>query len=436
MRCVMRDMSEEKNILVVAYVFPPIPYAGTHRTVRLLRGMKDRNIRTHVLTIKTYDDIPNDNDLLRKIPDDITIHRTPLIDPWRRFQNWKKTNHSIYGFRYIVKVVSALLRFIIFPDHMVLWVPFAVYKGLHIIRRNHIDTIYVSSPPHSTQLIGYLLKKITGKRLVIDFRDPIVGNVGSKSLNDPTDFISKIESRLIQAYELCIVNHADSVIVNTETHRSELSRRYNRGSHPNIVTVHNSYDPDDYKNARKITCNQYTIAHVGSVYGTRKADILFQALRILEQEFFPDALKIHVLFVGLNDGALEQSVKSYSVEKYVTIRKFVPHREAVSVMVSADMLLLIKMTGPNSFGQIPGKFFEYLGAGRKILCLGPRESEVAGIIKKMDVGYNVDDDLDELVSILRSEYKAFLEGKNRQTTGRDVANYSAGQMAKRISDLF
>lgn len=429
-------MKAHKNVLIIAYVFPPIAYAGTYRTLRLLRGIQDENMELHVLTIKRYEDIANDQHLLGKVPRSVRIHRTPIVDPWRTFQIWKKNNSSAPGFRYIVKIVSTLLKPITFPDHMVLWAPFAVLKGLEIINENSIDTIYVSSPPHSTQMIGYILKRITGKRLVIDLRDPIIGNVGSPTLNNPIDLASRIESRMHKAYERHIVNTADAVIVNTSTHRSELIERYGQRLVSRLVTIHNSYDPDDYRDSQKKTYDKFTIAHVGSVYGSRKADILFRALRILEQEVSPDKLKINVLFVGLNDSDLGQAVKDHGVEHYVTIRNLVPHAEAISIMTSAHMLLLIKMTGRNSIGQIPGKFFEYLGTGNKILCLGPAKSEVAEIMRQNDMGFTVDDDVEELVRILRNEYRAFLKQEPQKSTGINSTEYSAAVMAKRIAELF
>lgn len=422
-----------KKILMINYVFPPIPYAGTYRSLRLCREFQKRGIETHILTINVYNDIPNDNTLLEKVPKQVLIHRTPIIDPWRWFQRWKKQHENMWGFKYINKIASILLWFFCLPDHMILWAPFALARGIKIIRKYHIDTVYVSSPPHSTQIIGLFLKKITGIKLIADLRDPIVDNVYDIRLDRPYNLQARIEKCLKGGLERWIVGCADKIVVNTETHRREMLERHGKDI---FVTIRNSFDKDDFNGINGTRYDVFTIAHVGSIYGLRHPDILLKALKRFEQITCNGQLRLQIIFAGLNDSYLMESVKLYGVEKYVKIMPLVPHREAIEIMMRSHLLLLIKAMGPGSLGQIPGKFFEYIGTGNKILFLGSARSEVADIIREMNAGYIFEHDENGIIDMLSREYGAFLEGDSRRLASMDIEKFSSEHMADKMIDLF
>jgi glycosyltransferase involved in cell wall biosynthesis len=419
-----------KKLLIIAYVFPPIPYAGTYRTLRLCRGLDGMGTETHVVTIRTYKDIPNDFDLLSTVPQNITVHRTPIVDPWRRYQAVKAKYQSVKGFRYLNKIITSILWFFTVPDHMIFWVPFAFFKAYGIIRKYGVETVYISSPPDSSHLVGILLKKFFQIRLVADLRDPIVGNIAEVNLIKPQDLRSKILKNIKNRLEKMVIRSSDKVIVNTETHRRELSRIF---PSEKFITIRNSYDRQDYEDINSTKFDIFTIAHVGSIYGLRRPDVLFDAIKRLVQDQAPVHPNIQILFVGLNSDYLAEAAKKAGIESMVKISPMVSHREAIEIMVRSHILLLIKATGEGSLGQIPGKFFEYMGTGNSILCLGPRQSEVADIIQSLQLGITAEDDPDEVYTFIKKEYEAYKEGKVR-TTSSDIAQYSSERMAKKILD--
>ena len=424
--------SSVKKLLVISYAFPPIPYSGSHRIIRICKGLARLSVEVHALSINIDDNIPNDYDLLEQLPESVIIHRTPIIDPWLKYQKWKKINRERKGFRYVNKVLSFLLRLITIPDHQIFWIPFAVVHGRKIIKKHHIKTILISSPPNSSQLIGYFLKKITKVKWIADFRDPIVGNIAATHLIKPKDFMSKFENRVLIALEKVVVKNADIGIANTETHHKELTKNFNTDK---FVTIRNSFDEDDYKRISGEKYEKLTIAHLGSMYGLRKADVLFKAIKELEGSVAPEPLNLQVLFVGLNDPRLKQQVCDYGVEKYVEIKGMVLHKKAIEIMVKSHLLLLIKATGEGSYGQIPAKFYEYLGTKNKILCLGPEESEVAGIIRSLCVGYVIENDLNETFEVLKLEYEKYMKRNHEVSKNIDMSEYSCYSMGYQIALL-
>ena len=421
-----------EKILIIAYPFPPIPYSGTYRIIRICKGLSRLGVEVHALSIKIDDNIPNDYDLLKKLTNDINIHRTYIPDPWLLYQQWKKNNKDRKGFKYINKILSLLLRLITIPDHQIFWIPFAVFHGRKIIRKHHIKTILISSPPNSSQLIGYFLKKMTKVKWLSDFRDPIVGNIAATHLINPTDFMSKVENRILIELEKLVIKNADIAIANTETHRKELTEKFKTNK---FITIRNSFDEDDYKGLSKEKYNKFTIAHIGSMYGLRKADILFNAVKKLEESIGPEVLKLQILFVGQGVDALKRSVNNHGVEKYVEMKGMVPHKEAIQIMMRSHLLLLVKATGEGSLGQIPAKFFEYLGTMNKILCIGSKKSEVAGIINELGMGYVIGSNISKLSKVLSNEYAFFVDGDNKYLTGTNIDKLKSDYMIKKIKNL-
>lgn len=420
----------KNKVLVIAYVFPPIAYAGTFRSLRLVQNLTGHGIEPHVLTIKQYDDIHNDPALLSRVPNDVKIYRTGIIDPWRKFQTFKKKYKDAHLFGLINKIISIVLTIITFPDHMVLWVPFAVFRSLKIINDNNIKHVYVSSPPHSTLLIGYILKKIKDIKFIADLRDPILGNVGDSDMYPSSRLSARIKHRLLARFERIILGAADTVITNTYTHQEQLKERLKSNK---FHAIHNSFDRNEYQHDTKERFKEFTIAHIGSIYGSRRAGVLFRAIRLLKDHFSPEPLRLKILFVGMNEGHLYEEIRSSDVHTYVTLKGQVPHRDALSIMMQSHVLLVVKMTGRESLGQIPGKFFEYLGTGNTILCIGPRESEISRIIDELDVGYTVEDNEKELFEILKKEYERFLHGPYKKDRNASIERFSAERMAQHIA---
>ena len=387
----------------------------------------------HSLSINIDDRIPNDYNLLSKLPKEINIHRTHIFDPWQRYQVWKNKQKELAGLkRYLNKFVSMIMQLITIPDHQIFWIPFAFIRARKIIKKHNIKNVLISSPPVSSLLTGCLLKRFADINFIADLRDPIVGNIAQVNLINPKGFFDKLERLVLGFIEQIIVKCADIVVTNTETHNQEMKNKFKIDK---FVTIRNAFDEDDYKNIKAEKYDKFTISHLGSMYGLRKADILFKAIKKLEKIIMPDELNLQLLFVGSSDRCFQQSVSNYGVEKYVRILARVPHKNALEIMLNSHMLLLVKATGKGSLGQIPAKFFEYLGTKNRIICLGPEKSEVAGLIQENNVGITVEKDVEALADFLISSYKIFLKKEQLSIENKNICNFNSEQMANKFIKL-
>lgn len=420
------------KLLIITYPFPPIPYSGTYRTVRMCKGLIKLGMEVHVLSINADDRIPNNYELLAKLPKSLKVHRTYIFDPWLRYRKWRKKRDKLELHSYVDRIAALFMKIITLPDHQIFWIPFATLRSMKIIKQYGIQNVLISAPPNSSLFIGYFLKLFKKVKFIADLRDPIVGNIAQVNLINPVDILSKIEKKSLICIERIIITNADVVITNTETHRQEMKEKYRQDK---FYTVRNSFDKDDYKGIRIDKYGKFTISHIGSMYGLRKADLFLQAIKLLETKVSPMPLNLEVLFVGQSDGSIEKAISKYGVEKYVAIQPPVAHRKAIEIMTRSHLLLLVKEMGEGGSSQIPAKFYEYLGTGNPILCIGTKESEVANLIRESQAGYVEENDFEKLAEVLEKLLSTLPKYSIYSSNKSHFNEFDNIRMAKQILNL-
>jgi glycosyltransferase involved in cell wall biosynthesis len=421
---------ERKKLLIIAYVFPPIAYAGTYRTLRLCKYLSRLGYQVHVLTIKAQKDLHNDPGLLDNIKDKVDVYRTETIDIWRFYNKFKKRFLKTKTGRVIDRILSFAVEILSQPDHMNLWIPFAVKAGIKIIKKHHLKIIYTTSPPHSQLISGYLLKKITGISWIADLRDPIQFNIASANWK-------RIEKTANFFLEKLTVRNADAIITNTKSALNDLKGKYKKN---NIFHIPNSFDEDDFNKPINHKYSKFTISHIGTIYRFRNTEPLFQAISALNKAGAINPEGFVLKFVGLNDNLLKKTIAKYDLQPYVEIVSMVEHSQAIEIMKKSHMLLLIKGFDKNGLGQVPGKLYEYLGSGNPIMYIGPEESEASEIIADTDSGYIVGNDVFKIKDTIYNEFSFFRESgtRDRLSVAENAifSRYASLEMANKFNRVF
>jgi len=417
-----------RTILMIAYVFPPISYAGTFRSLRLVKYLSKIGYNISVLTLKEQSDLDNDYSLLKSVPNKVRVIRTRTIDIWRSYNKIRWRIKKLPFGNFLDHLINYLVYVFSTPDHMILWIPFAIWAGYRLSRKEKYDFIYTSSPPHSSQMIGWFLSKLTGAKWVADFRDPIVDDLDSASW----DFLEK---RIYIFLEEIILRRANVVVANTNILAEKLRKRY-----PNscIVAIHNSFDEDDFREKCVRKYAKFTLSHIGSMYNTRKADIIFSAVNRLDKMGAIEHKNFQILFVGINNPELSKTAVKYGVEQYLKIMKKTNHTKALEIMKCSHMLLLIKGLGNNSEGQVPGKLYEYIAAKTPVLCIARKESEAAKIITLTRSGKVFDYNSKDAADFILGQYQLYLTNR-KYYEGFDawqIEKFSSKNMALRFKGIF
>lgn len=411
-------------MLIVAYVFPPIAYAGTHRTLRFCRYLPQNGWAPYVITIKEASDLDNDHRLLDRLPKDFQVYRTRTIDFWRM---WRKRSEArearrpkpekggppqggptgnFSGVKWLSKIKTFLWEMVTIPDHMVFWLPFAIFKGLRILGKEKCDVIFTTSPPHSEHIAGFILSKICRKPWLADFRDPMLDSSGYAP---PTRLRRKIDEFL----EKLIVSNASRVLIISDHYRNLISKRYPLNA-VKFITMPNGYDSERFDGSPAIKFPKFTIVYAGSFYANRSPRFFLTAFsRWLDAR--PEIKdKLQVLFYGPESQEARQIVYQEGLESVVHFKGRIPQDTLIPIEKGAHLLLLIIGFDAESKGTVTSKVFEYMACKRPILALIP-EGEASAILRNYDKLYWVPrEDEAQLISSLDNAFETYLENSDAE----------------------
>ena len=122
-----------------------------------------------------------DLSLLKDVPTGITVLKRKAFEPYKIFRllTGRKANMGV-GFASadgrkvgLFSRISLWLRANYFiPDARMFWIKPSVCYLSKYLKKNPVDVIITTGPPHSMHLIGFGLKERLGVKWVADFRDP------------------------------------------------------------------------------------------------------------------------------------------------------------------------------------------------------------------------------------------------------------------------
>ncbi len=377
------DLSEHRHVLLIAYYYPPVQNSGTKRVVKFATYLPEHGYQPVVLTTRGRGELPDDAaNHISRIDDLAGLIKRP-------YRNWKlrslapdqRANVPALGPESRIERWRSALSI---PDHQIIWYPFAVWLGHSLLRSHPIRLIFSTSPPETTHLIAWTLKKRTGLPWVADFRDgwmfdPLI----------PTRATSPLRNRIETWLERGVVKNADAVVTVNKVIGDDFAQRYPDHAHK-INVIPNGYDPADFATIQRQRGHgpaqeaRFRVVYTGTFStGRRSIDALITALQRLKQEQRPIATHIELLIAG-NLTATEQSViESATIADMVTTVGIVPYHESLQHQVDADVLLLL--VPPGAVSSTTTKLFEYLATGRPILALSA-QSAAADLIRELDAG--------------------------------------------------
>jgi glycosyltransferase involved in cell wall biosynthesis len=390
-----------KKVLIIAYDFPPRGGGGVIRITKFVKYLPQFGWQPYVITVKNKNPLLKDDKLVEEIPSIAKVFRLSTLMPDVFLKKYRSTILSAkldssvgksdqnLAKKIIKKLYSFFEQAFIIPDNKISWIPLAIFKGYQLVKKEKIDVIFSTSPPHSTQIIGFVLKKLTDKPWCEDYRDEWVGN---PYFTPKFRFRMRIE----QFLESLFLNNSDYIIVNTNNSKKNFLKRYQNNIKKRFFTITNGYDPNDFLNIDSVIKKEdkFILSYIGSISIKRKPTIFFSALSklLLEKPELKNNLAVN--FIGPFYDAHREQIKQFRLSLIVNIVGNVTHPESINYMVNSDALLLLLFPDEATEGIIPGKTYEYLKANKPILALVPKGA-TADLIAEDNLS-EVGDPVDEL----------------------------------------
>ncbi|MDI6722915.1 MAG: glycosyltransferase family 4 protein, partial [Candidatus Aenigmarchaeota archaeon] len=416
---------------MISYPFPPNASAGAVRSERFARYLPQFGWAVDVVTIRPREDMFEDRARLDMLGKDVCVHFTRTLDPWLWLRDKRPKTLIVRGAR------SAMMRLFSFPDHMLLWVPFAVKKGLEICKTTQIDAIYSTSPPHSSHLAARILSSLTHKPWLADFRDPWTLNAYRGR-----GLIENLLVKIDRSLETGVLNKASVVLANTPANRKNLLKVFSFLSESKVIHVPNGWEefPSEVYRAEKKD-GPLTIVHAGTFYTRFKPYSLFHILAKWRREnnqgqIPPWPKDIRIVLLGSGDPETVQVVQDLQLKDIVEIRPWVSMEEVRRIMCQADLLWASLGTGKESSTYIPSKLFEYIAAKRPILGFFP-EGEAEKLIKGTGVGLVFSND--DFIAVIKSIHEAICVKGIKEPSwfnpGADIAKYHIENITRNLAQI-
>ena len=407
-----------KKVLWVSYLFPPLN-CGVGRQVKIAKYLPTYGWLPVVLSVKRSRLRPfYDTSIVKDIPPNVEVHRTWSLES-----------------RLVMQYLPGLLRinpkWVRIPDQFIGWFPFALRKGLHIIRNEKVDAIFSSSLPNTCHLVAYILKQRTGLPWVADFRD-------LWTQNPYTSYPAPV-LRLENKMEKAVITMADKITTINDSAENDLRNKYSSEPAEKFVTIAHGYDPQDFQTVdskKSPTSGKFTITYTGSLYGRMKVDTFMYAVKELLKENEDLSGKLNIKFVGSVLPA-ERLAHQLGLERVVTTLGWVTHQEAWSYLSDSDVLLFVLGTGEHGEKASTGKLPEYMATGKPVLALAP-EGVASNIIREANIGVVVNpEDREGIKQVVVQMYHKWVSGRLEISPNREVIEqYDIRVLSKRFATIF
>lgn len=375
------------KVLIITYYWPPTGGPGVLRWLKFVKYLPQFGWKPYVYTPSNPQAFVTDNSLEKDIPKEAEILKTKIIEPHNLFFFFNKKNKSVApGFLQEQKSQSTFLNFakwvrgnLFIPDPRVWWVKPSVSYLEKIIKKENINVVISTGPPHSMHLIGMKLKQKSGVKWIADFRDPWTGIDFYQQLN-----VSSWADKKHKKLEHQVLKNADLVVAVGETLKNELR---DLGA-KKCVVITNGFDSNDFKNLsiNKENSDKTTITYTGSINGDRNPVAFWEALAKLYNKYPELKNLLQVKLIGTVDYRVKESISNLGLNELVNYLSPMPYNQSLQEQKNADILLLVVNNTPNAKGILTGKFFEYLSSGNYILAIGPEDGDVAAILKESNAG--------------------------------------------------
>ena len=420
-----------KKVLIITYYWPPSGGAGVQRWLKFAKYLPEYGWQPVILTVDPeYASYPQrDESLLSEVNPECLVFTTKSFELYNFYKILSGKKEVPYGGfandskEGILQKVSKFIRGnFLLPDPRKGWNKYALRKAAELIQKYNIETVVTTSPPHSTQLIGLMIKLRFKIRWIADLRDPWTDIYYYNQFKH-----TAIARKIDKSYERVVVENADLLITVSEDVKRIFAEKSNLPIADKTVVIPNGFDENDFRINNVPTEFKKIITYTGTISEAYDVDCLLDALGRLD-----DGLKSKILirFVGKVPPLVEHKFRNTKLE--VELVGYVDHPKSIEYLFRSDLLLLVIPKVKNNRGILTGKFFEYLASQKPILAIGPTDGDLSKIIRETKCG-NMFDYADTEGMLKFIQYS--LNSAGAESNNEIVNQYSRKQLTEKMAGL-
>ncbi len=378
-------MSTSKRVLIITYYWPPSAGSGVQRWLKFAKYLPEFGWDPVIFTPENPDFDLKDPLMEKEVSPHMEVLKFPIWEPYQVLRMLKKEEISDPGIlierqnkSWIDKAAIWIRANAIIPDPRVYWVKPSVKFLGQLMESNNFQAVITTGPPHSMHLIGRELRRRYGVPWLADFRDPW----STWEFLDTLPMMDWVKNRH-RALEASVFKEADALVTISPTFKQEMEQLAGRKIH--LIT--NGFDSVDLPlgfPGMPSASKTLEVVYTGVIDAIRNPMPFLQAMK---EVFGKTSNKIKLTFVGRVSQQVRNSVMEDSwLSSHIELAGYVPHEAVFQFYEKAHVLLLILTNTKNAKGNIPGKVFEYMATGRRIVALGDPQGDTAQILRQAQAG--------------------------------------------------
>ena len=414
------------RVLLITYEFPPIESAQSLRWLYLSRHLIEYGVDLTVLTPKVVKtpvrDITSGANVVRSYPGPFVGISSWISDkshrgnsstngsPGPMYENWAEKTY---------RMLRGALDKIIFPDVRSEWYPFAK-RSLSRLKQANYDLIIASHEPGVDLMLGMSASRQMKVPLVIDLADPLV-----------TPYSPRWRKLLDSRLERKACRNAAGIITTAKSFSRDLMERYGLKADV-LVEIEQGFDwmrpaATGPTVEMDLPVDQFWLLFTGNFYQDfRNPMVLLESLQ--------QRPGMKLLYAGHTPSWLLDMFRPLGQQVRCLGR--LSHQDAIAIQRRAPVLLNL---GNAQAHQVPGKLYEYFGAGRPILHVALNPADSSGeLLQNRRRGIAVNGEVKKIIAALDKMQDSWSRGILDQEWDLSfgaVAEYSWEMLAKRLLDF-
>ena len=379
------------NLLFISYFWPPSGKASLHWPLFIMKHLPSDGWMPSVLTVEEDSFSHADESLLKEVDQRIKVIKTAANEPFNIYRTFlgKKPDSPLVASETISltntdwkhKLAIWIRMNLFIPDARVGWY-FSALKGWRQLLDSEKPKAIISiGPPHSSHLIAKTLSKRYRIPHIPVLIDPWVDIVYYKEFKR-----SALTRALDNFFERSTLKNANQVIFVTKSALEDYQKKY-----PWIVpkshVLYWGYNEENFT-VQKQRSKSEIILHAGNIFDYQNTPGLWKNIK----SEINKGRDLRIRFVGTVSPEIKKGITSAGLDSHTDYIGFLPYQEVIQEMVNADYLLVCA----TEKRHVPGKLFEYLRTGNKIIAFGHDNTEVGEILSQFNAGILLHYDYDRL----------------------------------------
>ena len=414
--------------MILTYYWPPSGGSGVQRWMYFAKHLKSLGWEPIVITVdEKQASYPVLDFGLMQETKDIKVVRTETKEPLKIYVQLlgvssKKSipQGQVNREGWFSKTAAFIRGNFFIPDARKGWIPYALTEAKKYIRKEGIQKIITTGPPHSTHLVGLQLKALFGLQWWADFRDPWSDIFYNKDFYR-TSWAKKKDVR----WEQKVLQNADGIL--TTVGGSLVQKFKINAPDQKFYVLPNGYDEALMSSIPKTKLNIFHVVYTGLLTDNQDYIPVMKALNDIAEH-----RTIRLSLAGNISDHILENIRKTAPKMELDYKGYLTHKEAIALMKSGDLLLNFIFRGADQ-DMISGKLLEYLASEVPVLSIGNPQSEAGKLLNLASFAQMIDTkDSHAQKSFIQEAIQQ--KGKDRNTMP-DIQKWSRENIAVTLSNL-